>query len=189
MIIGFHGCKGVGKDTAAQFLIDTYDFNKVAFADPLKEAVAALFDMTKEQVDTLKENNDVKVAIMTEVKGSLHAGNIISWRGFLQRFGTEMGRETFHRDFWVDLWEDHLYKNSMHEDDIVVTDVRFKNEAEKIQHLGGVVVRITRPGHEPDGHKSEEPLPTIMIDAEIHNNSTLDDFHVDVHHLYKGLNR
>lgn len=189
MIIGFHGCKGVGKDTAAQFLVDTYDFNKVAFADPLKEAVANLLDIHVDDVDMYKDNPDVRVGTFNPTRTDNRDSNHYTMRQFLQRFGTEMGRNTFGYDFWVDQWEDYLYRNSIHTDNIVVSDVRFKNEAEKIQHMGGTVVRITRPGYEPDGHASEEPLPRILIDAEINNNGTLDDLRVDIHHLYKGLVR
>jgi hypothetical protein len=177
VIIGLHGNKGVGKDTAGQFLIDTYEFQKVAFADPLKEAVAALFDITREEVDQFKEF-EYTVQVSPGVKS-------LSWREFLQRFGTEMGREVFGRDFWVDLWEDYLYQNSIHEDNIVATDVRFKNEAEKIQHMGGIIVRIVRPGYEPDGHASEEPLPDLLVDVEVNNNGSLEDFQVDMFELYK----
>jgi len=197
MIIGFHGCKGAGKDTAGKFLVDTYDFQKVAFADPLKEAVAVLFNLTVQEVDDLKSspayielNHDWQDVMVDYADGTkFDPWTRIGWREFLQRFGTEMGRNTFGRDFWVDLWEDYLYRNSIHEDNIVATDVRFKNEAEKIQHMGGTVVEIIRPEYEPDGHESEEPLPRILIDAQINNNGTIEDLHVDVHELIKQLTR
>jgi hypothetical protein len=184
MIIGFHGCKGVGKDTAAKFLIDTYDFTKVAFADPLKDAVAALLDIPRDEVDTWKSDEEAAVILDWS-----YGRKEFNGREFLQRFGTEMGRNTFGNNFWVEQWEDHLYRHSMQADDIVVTDVRFRNEAEKIQELNGLVVRITRPGHQPDGHKSEEPLPDLLVDAEISNIGTIDDLHVDVHELYSNYAR
>lgn len=189
MIIGFHGCKGVGKDTAAQFLIDTYGFQKVSFAGILKEAVAALFNITVEMVDQLKLADSIgtKGHVILQIDGIVEYD--YDWREFLQRFGTEMGREVFGSNFWVDQWEDYLYRNSIQEDDIVVADVRFRNEAAKIQEMGGTVVKIDRPGHEPDGHASEEPLPTIMIDRYIHNNGSINDLNVSVFDLYKELAR
>lgn len=190
MIIGFTGCKGVGKDTAGQFLVDTFEFHRVAFADVLKEAVCNLFGIDLETYNKLKGNDKVAETVghvLLEVSGTTEYD--FSWREFIQRFGTEMGRNTFGRNFWVEQWENRLYQNSIHEEDIVATDVRFKNEAEKIQRLGGVVIRITRPGHEPDGHESEEPLPDILIDGEISNTGSIDDLYVDIHGIVTDLKR
>lgn len=189
MIIGIHGTKGSGKDTIANCLIEHFEFTKHAFADSLKEAVANLFGISTEQVDDLKQPDSIgcKGHLILQINGTTEYD--YTWREFLQRFGTEMGRNTFGRNFWVDLWEDYLYRQSMQEDNVVAPDVRFQNEAAKIQELGGIIVRVTRPGYEPDGHESEEPLPNIMMDAEITNNGTLEDLQVDVFELYKGLTR
>lgn len=181
MIIGFHGVKGSGKDTAAQYLIDNYGFKKRAFADKLKEAVANLFGIPLQEVDEFK-TFEYYVQVEPGVTG-------LSWRKFLQRFGTEMGRNTFGKDFWVDQWEDSLYQIADFPNDvnIVVTDVRFQNECHTIQRLGGVVFRITRPGHEPDGHASEKRLPDILLDGEISNDSTIEDLHKDVEKVYQEV--
>lgn len=197
MIIGFHGCKGVGKDTAGAFLVEEMEFTKVAFADVLKEAVANLFDIPVHEVDDLKDspayvelNVDWQDQYISRPSGgSLVGWSRIPWREFLQRFGTEMGRNTFGQGFWVQQWEEYLYRNSIQEDNIVATDVRFQNEASKIQSMGGTIVEIIRQGHEPDGHESEEPLPRILVDAQIINNGTIDELKVDVYNLYKELQR
>jgi len=190
MIIGFTGVKQSGKDTCGAFLVETYEFQRRAFADILKEAVCNLFDIDLIVYDKLKGNDNVAETVghvILEVSGTTQYD--YSWREFIQRFGTEMGRNTFGKNFWVDQWEDGLYRDSIVEDDIVVTDVRFQNEAAKIQDLGGTIVRVTRPGYESDGHVSEEPLPNILIDADINNNGTIEDLQIDVMELYQGLIR
>jgi hypothetical protein len=196
MIIGFTGVKGSGKDTCGQFLVETYEFTRVAFADRLKEAVAILFDISVENVDDYKDDAGgtlprVQVILDIASKVTLHPSieYVYSWREFLQRFGTEMGRNTFGKNFWIDQWENYLYQNSIRDDNIVVTDVRFQNEVERIQTMGGTIVEVTRPGYEPDGHESEHPLPRMLIDSQIENNGTIDDLKVDVFELYKGLTR
>ena len=50
MLLGFMGCKGAGKDTCGNYLVDTYDFIQKAFADPLKKACGELFLFTPEQL-------------------------------------------------------------------------------------------------------------------------------------------
>lgn len=188
MIIGFHGVKGSGKDTAAQYLIDNYGFQKIAFADKLKEAVANLFNFPIEKVDEWKEDREYEIPL-TEV--NLDIGGTVeytySWREFLQRFGTEMGRDTFGKDFWVNQWEDSLYKLSDFPDElnIVVTDVRFQNECHTIHRLDGIVFRIVRPGYSSDGHASEMRLPDIIMDGEIENSGTIEELHKDVETIYQ----
>jgi hypothetical protein len=193
MIIGLTGCKGGGKDTVGQHLVDNYEFTRLAFADKLKEAVANLFNIKVEKVDAFKS---VKVQCTVyedaesddELKsGGFYEWSSYSWREFLQRFGTEMGRNTFGRDFWVQQWEEELYRNSHQTGNVVATDVRFPNEAYRIIHLGGTIVEIVRPGYEPDGHVSEEPLQRDLIDAQIVNDGDIASLYVDVDELMKGL--
>jgi hypothetical protein len=46
---------------------------------------------------------------------------------------------------------------------LCVTDVRYPNEAERVLALDGEVWEVVRPGLEPDGHSSEEPLPRELV--------------------------
>jgi hypothetical protein len=58
----------------------------------------------------------------------------------------------------------------------VITDVRYPNEAERVQALGGCVIEVTRPGLNSDGHASETPLPRELVDLVIENDGTLEDY-------------
>ena len=184
MLIGLVGCKGVGKDAVGQYLIDNYEFTKLAFADKLKEAVANLFGITVKEVDEGKS-----MPWMISIEDGIVAN--LTWREFLQRFGTEMGRNTFGQNFWIQQWENSYTALSVLEPDafqfVVVTDVRFDNEAHAILTAGGWLVEITRKGHEPDGHASEEGIDEKLIDALIINNGTLQDLYQDVDKLMEGL--
>ena len=64
--------------------------------------------------------------------------------------GTEAGRNVFHEDIWV-----ISLLNRAKGKDVVVTDVRFKNEVKYIQDNGGIVVRVKR-GPEPEWFKIAE---------------------------------
>jgi hypothetical protein len=65
----------------------------------------------------------------------------------LQLLGTEAGRDVFHKDIWVN----SLLKRAG-DKDVVITDVRFKNELKFIQKNDGIVVRVKR-GPEPDWYE------------------------------------
>lgn len=56
-LIAISGWKKSGKDTAGELLINDYGFNRISFAGPLKDKVAADFNMTREEQDdqSLKE--------------------------------------------------------------------------------------------------------------------------------------
>lgn len=147
MIIGLSGQKQSGKDTVAAYLVKEHGFERKAFADPLKQSVAALFGIPFSYIDKLKMD-DVLVGIgrigqpeydqWIQYDGEVSKG--LTFREFLQRYGTEAHRDIFGQDFWLDytLPVQGFYPGRA----IVVTDVRFSNEARRIRELGGMVVRI-----------------------------------------------
>lgn len=180
MLIGISGCKGVGKDTAASCL---EGYTRLGFADKLKEAVANLLML--EDVDVFKDYGTVQV----EVRGQANTYRILTGRTFLQRFGTEMGRETFGNSFWVDQWETRyheLQETSMYVP-IVVPDVRFANEAVRIKTLGGIIIRIDRKGYIYDGHPSEEGINDDLIDAIVLNSGPIEEFQARFLAVIEGL--
>jgi hypothetical protein len=63
----------------------------------------------------------------------------------LQMMGTEAGRDVFHQDIWIHSLERkmEMYPN------VVIADVRFRNEIKFIQSKGGFVVRVKR-GPDPE---------------------------------------
>jgi len=175
VIIGFTGVKQSGKDTAASFLVDELGFERHGFADKLKEAVANLFGISIEEVDEFKAIGVDNIAIVEVflTQRNRQTDWVFPWREFLQRFGTEMGRNTFGQNFWVSLL---LPKDVKPVRNIVISDVRFDNEAMRIISLGGKVFEIVRPKYEPDGHASEEPISRSFVDAQIINDGTLEEF-------------
>jgi deoxynucleotide monophosphate kinase-like protein len=191
MIIGLTGRKGAGKDTVGQMLVEHYDFTRIAFADKLKEAVANLFGITVAEVEAMKTQPNAEVHLFLEneifvpAKGDPNHTPYVAfpYRYFLQRFGTEMGRNTFGEDFWVKLWLEALPDKG----DVVATDVRFENEIHAVRASGGKIIEIIRPGHEPDGHASEEPLDQYLIDEWIGNDGTIEELRAKVDFTIGGL--
>lgn len=171
-LVGFTGYKETGKSTAGQFLVEQ-GFTRLGFADKLKEAVANLFGISIQEVEEFKEKAELPeddICVMIgDYGGMLHTS--LTWRGFLQRFGTEMGRETFGWDFWIEQALPDFPRQ-----DTVITDVRFDNEAARIIRFGGTVIQIIRPGYESDGHESEQGIDPDLIDATIVNDGSLEKF-------------
>jgi hypothetical protein len=60
---------------------------------------------------------------------------------------------------------------------IVFTDVRFQNEADYVRSIGGMIVRIVRPGIISENHESELNQRDVAADIEIVNDGSIDDLH------------
>lgn len=144
-IIGIAGRIGSGKDTAAKYLIDNHNFNKMAFADSLKDAVGVVFGWDRELLEgATPESRRWREA--EDKWWSAKLGMTITPRWVLQQWGTEVLRHGFHGDIWIASMENRLLKNV--DSNIVVTDCRFYNELEAIKRIGGKVYRIERGGEQ-----------------------------------------
>ena len=109
----------------------------------------------------------------------------MNMREFLQRYGTEAHREIFGTDFWVD---HALPLNLNHRDRLlVVTDMRFPNEIDRVKALGGVCVKVVRDvetGH--SNHPSEQNLDHT-VDYFLDNTGTIVDLTNNVETLLNEI--
>jgi hypothetical protein len=128
-IIGLTGNAGSGKTTVARYLAEQYGFQWTRFAGPLKSMLRAL-GLSERQVD-----GDLK-----EVPCDLLCGKTPRWA--MQSLGTEWGRNCIDSEFLVNAWRARLERDA----NVVVDDTRFPNEVAVIKNLGGIVVKIERPG-------------------------------------------
>lgn len=171
IIVGFSGNAGSGKDEAARALVVGRDFEKRAFADPLRKlARAADPYVTNRRLNAIWRYEDAELSMGYEsAKKSLP-----EFRMFLQRLG-QGARQVFGEDFWINQCLDATRPR------VVVPDVRYKNEAQAILDRGGLLVRITRPGVEPaNDHIAEHDLDEWSFDHHIINNGTIDELHLKV---------
>lgn len=122
-LIGVHGPLDGGKDTTANWLQAKFPdrFGRYAFAQPLKRACMELFGFSREQLEdrVLKEQVD-------EFWG-------FTPRKAMQLLGTEYGRDMLRKDCWIRRGEMEYLKNLKLKRGMVITDVRFENEAEWIR--------------------------------------------------------
>lgn len=154
MLIGVVGFIGSGKGTVGDILERYRGFTKDSFARPLKDAVSCMFGWPR---DLLEGDTEVsrKWREEPDVYWSEKFGRQFTPREALQLMGTEAGRDVFHKDLWV-----ISLLNRAKGKDVVVTDVRFKNEVEYIQKNGGKVIRIIR-GEEPEWYQTALEVNTL----------------------------
>lgn len=174
MIIGILGKKRHGKDTIADYMVYEYEYKKMSFADPLKEALKILFDFSYEQLyGNEKEVIDDRWNISPRVA--------------MQYIGTEFFRKDINNiipgidnNFWVNRMKISS-SNILEEDNnikLVMADTRFQNEVDAIHELGGKVIKVCRSNLEiPDNHISEDIDCITDYDYLINNDETLKDLY------------
>jgi hypothetical protein len=173
VIVGFTGRIGAGKNEAAKRLAfySQLPVIEVSYAEKLKQSVAALLGITREQIERWKNDPSVRVEVVAGASFFSEEFVSMRFRTFLQRYGTEAHRHTFDEDFWLDmaLPLDRSYGDAIY----TVTDCRFPNEWQRIKSLGGLVVRLHGANNQTGEHESEQDLP---YDVLIDNSKRDDDF-------------
>ena len=187
-LIGFGYKLGVGKTTCADFL---KGYTKLSFAAGVKEETAEFLThlgvpfRPENLYGSQKDKEEVffvdipRWCCMTPVKLFTPAKEVIShskpgyvsltFRQLLQLWGTEYRRRQ-DPDYWVKRLEAKLDGLER----VVIDDVRFPNEVEMVQRLGGRVIRIDRPGPAESTHASEIELDSFDgWDDVIVNDGTL----------------
>ena len=141
MIIGICGFIGSGKDTVADYLVNSYEFRRDSFASTLKDAVSSVFGWDRELLEgRTKEAREWREQVDSWWSARLNMPNLTP-RWVLQYWGTEVCRKGFHDDIWIASLE---YKLKTSKDNIVISDCRFPNEIASIRRAGGKVVWVQR---------------------------------------------
>jgi len=185
MIIGICGLIGSGKGTVADILVEQHNYEKLSFADKLKDGVSSVFGWDREMLegdtDDSRKWREEEDKFWTE-----ETGETVTPRLILQLFGTDCMRNGFYDGIWVSLVKQELLKNK--DKNYVIPDVRFENEAKMIRSLGGRICQVRRGpdplwfrlykdlGQEPtDVHKSEWAWANVQMDYILANDGTPDD--------------
>lgn len=170
---------GVGKSTVASILVKKFGFTEKTFAEPLKNfAISIGFDPHQ---------------VYGTQNQKLEINNFwgISGREFLQKFGTEICRNSLPLvipdmkfnglQIWARVMERHINENEK----LVISDGRFEDEAQLVKKYGGIIIKICRNCNEEQknsgmeknisNHKSETELNGIKEDISINNNGTIEE--------------
>lgn len=189
-IVGICGKMRHGKDTAASALVSR-GYIQMAFADPIREALLKMdpIVVASQTPSGITDDKSYPVTWCNRLSKLVAA---VGWdeakkspdvRAHLQIFGTEVGREMFGQNCWVDYAERKI--DALPDDSkVVITDVRFENEAHLIKRLGGLLLWVHRPELESDAdvnrHVSERMTVARMADAKIENTGAIEDLHSKV---------
>ena len=191
MIIGLVGNEHVGKDTIANYLAKIYNFRKYNLADPIKEIAHTVFGWGQNQLNgKLKDNINEETGIIP--------------REFFKWLGTEVFQYAIHEKFpelkinerciWANCMKQfiEIHGNNSH---IVITDIRFKHEADMLIKSGGLLLYIDRESTYSDNYEIKELLNEVNPDTDenwiydsIDNNSGYDELYRNIDLIIKKIN-
>lgn len=163
-IIGLTGYAQSGKDTFASILVEKYGYSRIAFADKIRDFLYGINPM-----------------VGCSPTGYLQdLVNLVGWdkakqepqvRRLLQDLGIS-ARDLISEDIWVTAALSSVSKDQR----VVITDVRFENEAAMIKSMGGQLWRVKRSGVGPvNDHVSESEMDGYKVDQIFVNNGTLEE--------------
>lgn len=161
-LLGLCGYARTGKDTAYKVLNESdSSWVRVAFADELKNELNAVFNALGEY-DKDFHNDATKVR---------YRDLLIAW-GRLRRLDDP--------GYWIKKLAAKIHQTQRDnpEAKICVTDVRYLNEVDWLQNLGGDVLIIDRPGFGPASDEEKESIQLVKDNGKglttISNCGTID---------------
>lgn len=200
--IAYSGPAGSGKDFLANEVAQRVPMMRLSFADPLKRAVSMITGISVEVMDELKNGRIAPnryllpdaIALLPDEEIQAKA------RALPQKVGTEIGRDTWYQNVWVDrLMTNAKYVESGKAkqgykdpadgepwEGVYVTDCRFPNEFDALQKAGFLMVDIQcplefmrlKPGTPQGNHPSERALDDYRakgrFDLRIYNDRATD---------------
>ncbi|MFW6173643.1 MAG: hypothetical protein ACOC5T_07855 [Elusimicrobiota bacterium] len=179
LIIGLSGKKQAGKNTVCDFLknrilsedsiFSCHNCKIYSFADPLKRFCIDIMGLTEKQCyGTDEEKNSLTIYKWDNLffdigkkyanDGYLPSGHMTS-RHIMQVFGTDIMRNMFDEDIWVNATLKMIHSQMTHKNDIAfISDVRFPSEVNAVHNeKDGYIIRLTRKVFD-DNHPSETAL-------------------------------
>jgi cytidylate kinase len=182
MIIAISGKIGSGKDTLSDIIKNDYikDIEKISFSKKLKHIVAILTNIYP-NIKIYNNNNskiydyDYDDRDWKNEKSELFNCTIGE---LLQNIGTNL-RESYDKNIWIKA----LLSNIDNDKNYIISDLRFKNEANMINNKNNILIRIngdpklirkTNNSNRNLNHISETDLDNYdKFDYIIENNSSI----------------
>lgn len=161
-VIGIAGPARSGKDTAASIICSEFHgFYQYSLATPMKRMLAAGFGIDMSSPYWAERKEDIIPALGR------------SPRQLLQTLGTEWGRELVAKNVWLVTATKEYIKFGP---GMVISDVRFDNEAEWVRDLGGLLIHISRKDCPlVNAHSSEAGIRVDDHDLVLANDGTIEE--------------
>jgi archaellum biogenesis ATPase FlaH len=166
-VVLINGKKRSGKNHLAERLSSElndsgYSTEIMAFADPIKDIIRTALDISSEELDMYK-NNDEHLGIIEVGMYNDEFQFLVSFRVLLQKFGTEAMKKYFGEDVWVNILKTRAQNSDA--DVVLVPDFRFLSES-----ISNLSINIFNNNlFEHDSHRSENDLNDFKFSKYVDN--------------------
>jgi len=210
MLIGISGHMGVGKDVVGQMIqAEARGYWEIKkYAKKLKQITCILTGCSMQDL----ESEDFKNSHLSpEWKGGHCTFSHSTYRDILQKLGTEVMRDSLHKNVWVNAMYADYTPIGLHNKDYVgpmsiretksdsiypnwvITDMRFPNELEAVKQRGGITIRVNRDNGTRaismiNSHASETALDDADFDYVIENDGDLSELKASVFEFLRKTN-
>jgi hypothetical protein len=192
-------------------------FKTIRFADKVKEIVALILGISINELEDRDFKNKPLGPDWTHWKVTTASGSVqlfdnqlsatlfseashnsileiseLTPRDLLILVGTESGRKLIHPNIWVNITkrecQSYLNKGYI----VFVPDVRFENELDALESIGGIIIRINREVsdaiHSAKVNDSETSLDHYPFKWTIANTGSLNEFKQSIQTTWKLIN-
>ncbi len=165
-IIGLVGFIGSGKDTVANMFVEEHGCVQDSFASPLKDLCSTIFGWERDLLEgDSVESRDFRETPDLYWTKKLNIDNFTP-RLALQLMGTEVLRNHFHEDIWLNSLEYRLRMRHHTDPCVVVSDARFQNELSLVKSMNGFVIWVQR-GELPEWYDIAKTSQTNAVNRKI----------------------
>lgn len=171
MIIGLLGRARSGKDTVATLLQNklTVKAGIVRLAQPIKDAVCALYNIPVDYVETDKKEDVLKDF------------------GITPRQAMQEITDYYMRKHGHDFFSARVFKNvATNGGHVIIPDVRFRRDVEEINSYQGIVIKVVRPQN-ATFYTCEHTVDTCPCDFTVVNDGTLDDLDTKIQDIVNQI--
>lgn len=156
-VIGLLGVPGSGKGLVSKRLVERHGYRRLRFTDPVKDMLRSI-GLSDEQLEGVENKSPLDFA------GGCTPNHLI------HSLSTDWGRGSVHSDLWANLWKRRAQAEV---GPVLADDLRRPNEAAAVRAVGGIVIRITRPGAVREREtRAAQQQQLISADLEVENDRT-----------------
>jgi hypothetical protein len=194
-LVGLGGYAQTGKDTIADYLAKEYGWVKTYMSRPLETALLKMNPWVlvvpanwvfSAYPKCLAYTAYTRYSELHELVGYEASKSCLDVRDYLQKLGTEIGREMCDPDVWARYAFREVDKYMPHTS-VAITGIRFPNELVWVKKREGVLVWVDRPGFGPvNAHASDKTLSPDQFDIRVPNDGTPDDLFVAIDRLVRN---
>lgn len=169
-VVGISGFARSGKDTVGEYLVERYGYQRIAFADKVREVAQAFdFSIFLDGIGEISMSDIYSDETLANLRKSEEVrANLV--------FVAQTLRDVIGQNIWAEPVIQQIRRRPYQR--FVITDVRQENEANLLRHnFDTTIISVRRPGVIGAEPIEASTIPGIVCDYTIDNNGSQEKLH------------